>query len=71
MVQSPFLDIDPSRSSLKQVVQGILTSGKITATERLLFHRLVLTEVTLDAEMMTKVRQVFDRLKMGLIKVVD
>jgi hypothetical protein len=52
-------------------VQKILSSGKITAAERLWFHQILLTDVTLDAEMMNKVRQVFDRLRMGLIKVVD
>jgi hypothetical protein len=71
MVQSNFVDLDTSKSTLQNVVQKILNSGKITAAERLWFHRMVSADVTLDAEMMGKVRLVFDRLKMGLIKVVD
>jgi hypothetical protein len=57
--------------SLQQVVQQVLHSGRITQAERLSFHHLLMTDLTLDAEMMVKVRQIFDRLKMGLIKVVD
>lgn len=71
MVQSNFVDLDTSKSTLQNVVQKILNSGKITAAERLWFHRMVSADITLDAEMMGKVRLVFDRLKMGLIKVVD
>lgn len=71
MVHSNFVDLDTSKSTLQNVVQKILNSGKITAAERLWFHHMVSTDVTLDAEMMGKVRLVFDRLKMGLIKVVD
>lgn len=71
MVQSNFVDFDHSERTLHNVVQKILSSGKITAAERLWFHQILLTDVTLDAEMMNKVRQVFDRLRMGLIKVVD
>ncbi len=71
MLQSNFVDFDDSESTLQNVVQKILSSGKITAAERLWFHHIVSTDVTFDAEMMNKVRQVFDRLRMGLIKVVD
>lgn len=71
MAQSNFADLDISQLTLHNVVQGILSSGKITTAERLWFHRIVLDDVTLNAEMMIEVRQVFDRLKMGLIKVVD
>lgn len=71
MMPSNFADLDPSQSTLHNVMQKILSSGKITTAERLWFHRIIATDVTLDAEMITKVRQVFDRLKMGLIKVVD
>lgn len=69
MVQSQLVDLAPSQATLQRVVQGILNSGKITTAERLWFHRIISTDVTLDAEMMVKIQQVFDRLKMGLIKV--
>jgi hypothetical protein len=57
--------------TLKQIVKHILNSGKITAIERNWFHRATLAETPLDPDELAQIRQVFDRLQMGLIKVVD
>jgi hypothetical protein len=57
--------------TLQEVVSHILNSGRITGAERLWFHQLILTDVMLAPGMLQQIRQIFDRLQMGLIKVVD
>ncbi|MCU0524981.1 MAG: hypothetical protein MUF72_09170 [Elainella sp. Prado103] len=70
-MQSQSIEFDTSEATLQHMVQRVLTSGRITNTERLWFHQAILSDLILDSEMMNQVRQVFDRLQMGLIKVVD
>jgi len=54
-------------SSLKDVVEHILASRKITRQDQ----RLLLTLTTNNAEEMGLIRLVFDRLRQGLLRVVD
>lgn len=70
-MQPQLIDRNKPELSLQEVVQRILMSGRITATERLWFHEIIATDMTLDSEMMLKIRQVFERVQMGLIKIVD
>lgn len=69
--KSPVATLEAPELTLQKVIHHVLDSGKITSAERIWFRRALLTEAPLDAEMMFKVRQMFDRVKMGLIKVVD
>ncbi|HIK18952.1 MAG TPA: hypothetical protein IGS53_27215 [Leptolyngbyaceae cyanobacterium M33_DOE_097] len=63
-MESPTLT---SCSSLKDVVDHILVSRKITRQDQ----RLLLTLTTNNAEEMGLIRVVFDRLRQGLLRVVD
>ncbi len=67
----PIFELDKPELTLQHVVQQVLTSGRITSAERIWFHRAIMSDVPLDPNMMQQVKQVFDRLQMGLIKVVD
>jgi hypothetical protein len=53
------------------IVHRILVSGKITAADRAWFLKAALSDLSLNAQQLTQIRQVTDRLKMGLLKVVD
>lgn len=53
--------------SLQEVVDRILTSRKITRIDQ----RLLLSLNSLNWEEQTLINQVFDRLRNGLLKVVD
>lgn len=70
-MQSQSVEFDPSELTLQQMVQQVLTSGRITTKERLWFHQAILSDQVIEPEMISQVRRVFDRLQMGLIKVVD
>ncbi|MBF2003841.1 MAG: hypothetical protein IGS38_24350 [Synechococcales cyanobacterium M58_A2018_015] len=65
------VDVASLHRTPDQVVQQILTSGKITAAERLWFHALTRSDISLTGAELAQIRLVFDRLQMGLIKVVD
>lgn len=54
-----------------QVVNRVLASGKITTAERYWFLQATLADDPLNWEEWEQVREIFDRLQMGLIKVVD
>jgi hypothetical protein len=59
------------QTSPEQIIHRILASGQITAADRAWFHRATLSDTTLNQQQLIQVRQVFDRLQMGLLKVVD
>lgn len=54
-------------SALQEVVQRILTSRRITRIDQ----RLLLSLGSSNQEEQTLINQVFDRLRRGLLKVVD
>lgn len=60
------LQLDPDR-----IINRILISGKITAADRAWFLRAALSDLSLNSAQMVQVQQLTDRLKMGLLKVVD
>lgn len=70
-MQPQAIDLDTNELSLQQVMDRVLKSGQITAAQRIWFHQLIMTDLTLAPETLLQVQRVFDRLKMGLIKVVD
>lgn len=54
-----------------QIINRILTSGKITAADRAWFLQATVADHPLNSQELAQVRQIFDRLRMGLLKVVD
>ncbi|WP_416675717.1 hypothetical protein [Egbenema bharatensis] len=63
----------PSPTSLhpEQIIDRILSSGKITAADRAWFLTATRSNATLTTQQLAQIQQVFDRLRMGLLKVVD
>lgn len=57
--------------SISQVVNRVLGSGKITRADERVFQLAILAAVPLSANECSQVTQVYDRLQMGLLKVVD
>jgi hypothetical protein len=56
-----------TQPSIQQVVERILTTRRITRLDQ---HLLLMTQ-QLTLEERTLVNQIFDRLRQGLLKVVD
>jgi hypothetical protein len=56
---------------LDHLVHGVLSSGRITTQDKQRFLDLLVSGTTLDSQQLAQVRQVSDRLQMGLLKVVD
>lgn len=54
-----------------QIINRILVSGKITATDRAWLLKAAFSDLSLTPQQLMQVRQVGDRLRMGLVKVVD
>ncbi|MFM7427388.1 MAG: hypothetical protein ACKO7W_20705 [Elainella sp.] len=65
------LSTDLNELSLETLVQQVLSSGQITATERQGFYRFLLADLPLTSTTIEQIRQVFDRVRAGLIRVVD
>ncbi|MDX2239368.1 MAG: hypothetical protein NW224_01680 [Leptolyngbyaceae cyanobacterium bins.302] len=55
--------------TVRQVVQRILDSGKITHADEKFFLKAMVAEQPLTNEEMKQVSNVLDRLQMGLLKV--
>jgi hypothetical protein len=53
------------------VIHRILACGKITNDDHNFLLRAMLSEQPLDEQDQNQVKLVFDRLKMGLLRVVD
>jgi len=72
---SPDRLTDPSISSQfaspQQVIQKILHFGKITPIERHWLLQAGISELQLSEAELAQIRLIHDRLRMGLIKVVD
>lgn len=54
-----------------QIINRILISGKITAADRAWFLKAAFSDLSLNSAQLIQVQQLTDRLKMGLLKVVD
>lgn len=69
--------MNPMRSSprpgitLGQIARRILAYGKITRTDEKFLFRAMATETSLSSEDVNLINRVFDRLRMGLIRVTD
>ena len=61
----------PTSLTPAQVIQHVLTSGRITSVERVWFLNATLSGILLQPDEIEQIHQLFDRLRMGLIKVVD
>ncbi len=57
--------------SLAQIIKRVLGTGTITHDDEVFFQKAMLSATPLDREEMDQVTQVYDRLQMGLLKVVD
>lgn len=59
------------KSTLIHVIDRIRKSGKITYADEWYFMRAMMTETRLSHEEQAQVRDVIDRLQMGLLHVAD
>ncbi|MDX2214147.1 MAG: hypothetical protein SFY66_12735 [Oculatellaceae cyanobacterium bins.114] len=57
--------------TIEQVTNRIVTSGKITRSDERYLLKAATSEQTISDRDMRQVKHVLDRLKMGLLKVVD
>ncbi len=60
-----------TRLTLAQVVDRIYRSGRITRVDERYFLQAMVADELLSHEEQAQVRNVFDRLQMGLLQVVD
>lgn len=57
--------------TIAQVIDRIVRSGRITRVDEAYFLRAMVADTPLSREEQNQVRNVFDRLRMGLLHVVD
>ncbi|MBW4471171.1 MAG: hypothetical protein KME45_12310 [Stenomitos rutilans HA7619-LM2] len=57
--------------TIAQVIERIFSSGRITRVDEAYFLHAMIADTPLSHEEQSQVRHVFDRLKMGLLQVVD
>ncbi|MCU0570196.1 MAG: hypothetical protein MUF49_26930 [Oculatellaceae cyanobacterium Prado106] len=55
----------------EQVIRRIFASGKITTADRDCLLKAAIGETPLSPDLMDQVSKLFERLRMGLLKVVD
>ena len=60
-----------NRLTIAQVIDRIMRSGRITRLDENYFFRAMLAEAPLTQVEQNQVRNVFDRLSMGLLRVVE
>ncbi|MGI0489596.1 hypothetical protein ACN4EK_29620 [Pantanalinema rosaneae CENA516] len=58
-------------TGISQVINRVLASGRITRADETVFLKAMVNEHPLNREEMDQINHVFDRLQMGLLKVVD
>jgi hypothetical protein len=58
-------------TTLEQATHRILPSGQITAVDRSCLLQATLIDAPMHPDQADRIRQVFDRLQMGLLKIVD
>ncbi|MEB3360383.1 MAG: hypothetical protein VKK04_26905 [Synechococcales bacterium] len=64
-------NVDTSRDTLQSVIDRIFATGRITNSDKDWLLKAALSNSELSSAEMDAVRRVFDRLKMGLVKVTD
>lgn len=57
--------------TIAQVMDRVVRSGRITRVDEAYFLQAMVADTPLSHEEQTQVRNVFDRLRMGLLQVVD
>ncbi len=57
--------------TIVQVIDRIVRSGRITRLDENYFFQAMVTDTPLSHEEQSQVRNVFDRLRMGLLQVVE
>jgi hypothetical protein len=60
-----------STSSLKEVVDRIFSSHRITRSDQQLFMKSLLSQDNLSSYELEQIDRVFDALRRGLLRVVD
>jgi hypothetical protein len=60
-----------SQSTIAQVIDRIVCSGRITRVDENYFLHAMASDVPLSHDEQNQVRNVFERLRMGLLQVVD
>lgn len=58
-------------ATIRQLVETLLSSGKISRTDQDQLMSALLSKASLSLEEQALVNRVFDRLKQGLLQVVD
>lgn len=58
-------------ATIRQLVETLLSSGKISRTDQDQLMSALLSKASLSPEEQALVNRVFDRLKQGLLQVVD
>jgi hypothetical protein len=58
-------------NDIEQVIQSVLSTGRITHRDKQRFFTLLASDCILTNRQLTQVRAISDRLQMGLLKVVD
>jgi hypothetical protein len=61
----------PTQVTVEQVINRVITTGKITLADKDWFLRAALSDDFLTSQELRQVRNILDRLQMGLIKVVE
>lgn len=62
---------DSTQLTIAQVIDRVIRSGRITRVDEHCFFHAMVAETPLSQEEQSQVRNVFDRLNMGLLQVVD
>lgn len=66
-----YLSLRSTHLTITQVIAQIYRSGKITRLEKSYFLQAMVGDEPLSQDEQTQVRNVFDRLQMGLLHVLD
>jgi hypothetical protein len=60
-----------SQPTIAQVIDRVVRSGRITRVDENYFLHAMVSDVPLSHDEQSQVRNVFERLRMGLLQVVD
>ncbi len=59
------------KNTIRQIVEKIFTSGAITRADQKSLRQAMFADHQLSSEDADQIKRVFDRLQMGLLKIVD